>query len=118
MSDGSTAEERLVKRVIARFRCSHCNRQHCFENVNVMAKYDTVWIIGVDCDDCHRAGMFVVSLRKDSSLERVTDLTEQEQERFLEATSVGPEDVDGIRTFLRDFKGNFSGIFGSDASSG
>lgn len=112
MPDSPGAEERLVKRVIARFRCSHCNRQHAAENVNVMGKYDDVWIIGVDCDECRRPGMFVVSLRKDSSLEGVTDLTDEEQERFLAATSVESSDVEGIRSFLADFRGDFSRLFG------
>jgi len=78
----STAEERLVKRVIARFRCEHCNRQHTLENVNVMGKYEAVWVVGVACDGCQRPGMFVVSMRKDSSFERVTDLTE-ERDRYV-----------------------------------
>ncbi len=108
----STAEERLVKRVIARFRCEHCNRQHTLENVNVMGKYEAVWVLGVACDGCQRPGMFVVSMRKDSFFERVTDLTEEEQERFVEAQSVDADDVEGIKAFLRDFRGNFSHIFG------
>ena len=106
------AEERLVKRVISRFRCSHCNRQHSAGNVSVMGKYDEVWIIGVSCDGCKRPGMFVVSLRKDSSVDAVSDLTDQERDRFLAASKVGADDVDGIRAFLHDFKGDFTTIFG------
>lgn len=110
-NDVESAEDRLVKRVIARFRCAHCNRQHDPANVAVMGKYETVWIIGVDCDECHRPGMFVVSLRKDSSLEQVTDLTEEEQDRFLAKASVDAGDVEGIRAFLAEFKGDFSQLF-------
>lgn len=112
MADKSTAEERLLRRVIARFRCEHCHRQHAMANVSVMGKYDSVWIVGVDCDGCQRPGMFVVSIRKDSSLDVVTDLTDDEQERFLAARSVDVKDVDAIREFLRDFKGDFGSIFG------
>ena len=118
MADSSIpgAEERLVKRVIARFRCSHCNRQHNAENVDVMGTYeDGVWIIGVECDGCQRPGMFVVTMRKDSSLDLVTDLTDEEQERFLSARSVDCKDVEGIRSFLKDFRGDFSRMFGRDA---
>ena len=112
MADSSSpAEERLVKRVIARFRCSHCNRQHSTDNVSVMDRYDAVWIIGVDCDECHRPSMFVVSLRKDSSLDRVTDLTDGEENKFLSARSIDDRDVEGIRTFLQDFKGDFGSLF-------
>jgi hypothetical protein len=114
----SPAEERLVKRVIARFRCEHCNRQHAIENVSVMGKYDAVWVVGVACDGCQRPGMFVVSMRKDSSFDRVTDLTDEEQERFLVTESVDVEDVEGIKSFLRDFKGNFSAIFGKRDADG
>ena len=106
------AEERLVKRVIARFRCAHCNRQHSPENVSVMGAYEErVWVVGVDCLGCQRPEMFVVSMRKDSSMERVTDLTEEEQERFVTAQTVDADDVEAIRGFLQDFKGNFSDIF-------
>jgi len=118
MADSSTptAEERLVRRVIARFRCAYCHRQHSTENVSVMGRYDSVWIVGVDCDGCRHAGMFVVSMRRDSFYERITDLTEEEQDRFLMAKSIEPGDVDSIRHFLEDFKGDFSAIFG-DAES-
>ena len=116
MADSSAAEERLLRRVIARFRCEHCHRQHAVENVNVMGKYDEVWIVGVDCDGCQRPGMFVVSMRKDSSFEQVSDLTEEEQERFLAARSVDSEDVDAIRDFLKDFKGDFDAMFGEQRS--
>ena len=114
MADSLTAEERLLKRVISRFRCEHCNRQHAAENVNVVGKYDAVWVVAVDCDGCRQPGMFVVSIRKDSSLDRVTDLTDAEQERFLVAKSVETSDVEGIRSFLEGFKGNFSDLFGPD----
>ena len=112
----SPAEERLVKRVIGRFRCAHCNRQHNPDNVAVMGTYeDGVWVIGVDCDGCRQPGMFIVSVRKDSSLEDVNELTEAEQERFLAARMVDTDDVDAVRSFLKDFKGNFSDIFKRDA---
>jgi len=77
-----------------------------------MGKYESVWVVGVDCDGCQRPGMFVVSMRKDSSLDAVTDLTDDEQERFLLARSVDARDVDSIRDFLKDFKGGFSDMFG------
>ncbi len=109
-----SAEDRLVKRVIARFRCAYCHRQHNAANVAVMGKYEAVWIIGVDCDQCHRPGMFVVSLRKDSSLDQVTDLTDAEQERFLARASVDADDVEGIRAFLAGFKGDFTELFKAD----
>jgi hypothetical protein len=113
MADNLTAaEERLLKRVIARFRCEHCHRQHVIDNVSVMGKYDAVWIVGVDCDGCQRPGMFVVSMRKDSSLDRITDLTDEEEERFLLAKSVDAHDVESIRDFLDGFKGNVEDLFG------
>lgn len=112
MANSPTAEERLLKRVIARFRCEHCHRQHAADNVSIMGKYDAVWIVGVDCDGCGRAGMFVVSMRKDSSYERVTDLTEDEQERFIHALPVDVTEVEEMRRFLAGFKGNFDELFG------
>ena len=79
-----------------------------------MGKYDDVWVVGVACDGCQRPGMFVVSMRKDSVFERISDLTEDEHERFLAARSVDVEDVEGIKSFLNGFKGDFSAIFGKD----
>lgn len=114
MPESVTPEERLLKRVIARLRCSHCHRQHAAGNVNVMGKYDSIWIVGVECDGCQRPGMFVVSIRKDSSVERVSDLTDEEQERFMRARSVDAGDVAGIRDFLKGFRGNFTAMFGGD----
>lgn len=104
-------EERLVKRVVARLRCASCRRQHAAENVDIMGCYGEVWIVGVNCPRCDRPGMFVVSVRKDSSLERVTDLTEDEQARFVGAASVEESDVEGMRHFLAEFGGDFNTIF-------
>ena len=112
MADSSTSEERLIKRVIARFRCEHCHRQHSLDNVSVMGKYEQVWVVGVECDGCQQPGMFVVSMRKDGSLEAVTDLSDEEQERFLAAKSVDVGDVDSIRDFLKDFEGDISDLLG------
>ena len=109
------AEEALIKRIISRFRCSGCNRHHLPSRVDVMDTYDDVWIIGVNCDYCEQPGMYVVSLRKDSSLDQVTDLTDEEQERFLGGAMVEADDVESIRAFLAEFKGNFSGIFGKSS---
>lgn len=111
MPELPSAEERLIKRVIARLRCSHCHRQHSADRVNIMGTYDEVWIVGVECEGCSQAGMFVVSMRRDSSYEQVTDLAEHEEARFLAASSISGGDVDQIRSFLRDFKGDFSSLF-------
>ena len=107
-----SAEERLIKRVIARFRCSHCNRQHVLENVDIMGKYDDVWVIGVDCEGCEQPGMYIVSLRKDSSVDIVTDLTDEEMARFETSRKVAAEDVSAMRSFLNEFDGDFSEMFG------
>jgi hypothetical protein len=119
MADSSVpaAEERLIRRVIARFRCAQCHRQHSATDVAVMGRYEAVWIVGVDCDGCRQPDMFVVSMRRDSSYERITDLTEEEQDKFLAARSVDAKDVDHIRDFLQDFKGDFGRIFGAPPDS-
>jgi len=107
-----SAEERLIKRVIARFRCSHCNRQHVVENVDIMEKYDDAWVVGVACEGCEQPGMYIVSLRKDSSVDVVTDLTEEEMARFEASQKVAAEDVSAMKSFLDEFDGDFSQMFG------
>ena len=104
-------EEALIRRIISRFRCEGCNRHHLPSRVGVMGSYDDVWVVGVDCDYCAQPGMYIVSLRKDSSLDIVTDLTEDEQERFLTTSTIKADDVESIRSFLAGFDGDFSGIF-------
>lgn len=111
-----TAEERLVRRVIARFRCSHCNRQHAVDNVDIMGKYDSVWVIGVECEGCDVPGMYIVSLRPDSSFEIASDLTEEERARFAAASKVAPEDVSAMRSFLDGFQGDVSRLLGDTPS--
>ncbi len=102
----------MIKRVIARFRCSHCNRQHILENVDIMGKYEAVWVIGVACEGCEQPGMYIVSLRKDSSLDVVSDLTDEEMARFDVSIKVAAEDVSAMRSFLDEFDGDFSEMFG------
>ncbi|MDE3075622.1 MAG: hypothetical protein KGJ86_09340 [Chloroflexota bacterium] len=106
-----SAEERLIRRVIARFRCSHCRRPHALGKVGIMGKYEDIWIVGVDCE-CAVPDLYAVSMHRDSSMERPSDLTDQERERFEAAARVGEADVEDIRAFLRSFDGDFSRMFG------
>ena len=110
-SSNDAAEEQLIRRVVARFRCPQCNRQRSATNVSIMGKYEAVWIVGADCEGCRQPDMFIVSMRRDSWYEQVTDLTEDELEKFLAARRVESTDVDGMRDFLQGFRGNFDSIF-------
>lgn len=79
-----------------------------------MGQYDDLCVVGVDCEQCHQAGMFLVSMRPDSSHQQITDLSDAEELRFLPAPSIDAQDVEAISSFLQEFKGDVSQLFNRD----
>jgi len=47
--------------------------------------------------------------------ELVTDLTEEEHEKFSEMAAVGADDVLDLHNFLKGFNGDFSRLFSEEA---
>jgi hypothetical protein len=112
MADFPTGQERLLRQLISQFRCTVCRRGFEREHVRVTARRDHVLILSVRCVRCRNQQVFWATLKDDGEQSVLCDLTADEEEKFAEMAPVGADDVLDIHEFLRDFNGDFRGLFG------
>ncbi|MGH2561771.1 MAG: hypothetical protein ACRDJH_22115 [Thermomicrobiales bacterium] len=105
-------------------RCSVCHREYGPDDVHVLSKKPDMWMMVVQCTDCH-ARSFVAAVLNDGdpdearlALRQLT--TETSSEMFDEApaeVSKGPPvsaiDVLDMHEFLVGFDGDFQALFSS-----
>lgn len=116
--------ERQIKRIVLdrMDRCSVCHREYGPDDVHVLSKKPDMWMMVVQCIDCH-ARSFVAAVLNDGdpdearlALRQLTVQASSEviDEVFEEQPSgppVTPLDVLDMHEFLNDFDGDFRSLF-------
>jgi hypothetical protein len=116
--------ERQIKRIVLdrMDRCSVCHREYGPDDVHVLSKKPDMWMMVVQCTDCH-ARSFVAAVLNDGdpdearlALRQLT--TETSSELIHESSTesiLGPPvsaiDVLEMHEFLADFDGDFRALF-------
>jgi hypothetical protein len=112
MAEFSASQEHLLKQLISTFRCSVCRRSFERDHVRVAARHDQLWIVSVRCGLCRNQQVFWVKLNDDGGGESVLhDLSYEEEEYFASMAPVTSDDVLDMHEFLREFNGDFRGLF-------
>jgi len=104
-------DERFIKRLVTHTRCTQCGERYEGENVRVLGHYSDLWFLSVYCPACHCQGLVAAVLQEGKRPELITDLTEEEYAKFREIAVVDADDVLDLHNFLKEFDGDFSGIF-------
>lgn len=104
-------EESLIKRLIASIKCGSCGQHYEEDNIDVIEHSDELWFLRVLCSSCHVKSLVAAIIREDEKVEVITDLTEVERAKFKDMDGVRVDDVLDMHNFLRDFDGNFPGLF-------
>jgi hypothetical protein len=102
-------QEDFVKKLISSLRCGSCGQSYREAGIDVIKHQEDVWFLKVLCPACH-AGSLVAAIIKDAGRLAVTDLTAAELEKFREAGAVDENDLLEMHAFLRDFKGDLTGL--------
>lgn len=129
-SFGFVPDRQIKKKVIDRMRrCGICHREFVPDDIKVVSRRPAVWTMVVECDECH-ARSFVAAMLQDGDptvarealqhLSEGRDLSLDEfdarQESVIEsAPAVDTDDVLDMHEFLREFAGDFSGLFESSS---
>jgi len=103
--------ERFLRELMKMVKCSTCGRRYAAADVNVMGRQGDLWYVTLSCSHCHAQAVVAAVLKERKVETPITDLTEEEQERFRESAPVGPDEVLDMHDFLKDFDGDFSRLF-------
>lgn len=104
-------DEGFVRRLVATIKCGVCSRHYEGGNVKILGHHGDLWFLSVYCSDCHSQGLVAAVIREGQLPELITDLTEEEYDKFREIDAVSDNDLLDIHNFLKDFDGDFSLIF-------
>jgi hypothetical protein len=92
-------------------KCSVCGQRYESGNINVLGHQEDLWFLRVSCSACHTQYLVAAVVREGRAPEVITDLTEAELDKFMNAGRVTADEVIDMHNFLRNFDGDFSQLF-------
>jgi C4-type Zn-finger protein len=110
MAIGSDEKREIVKHLIASIPCAVCQHSYETDDVHIIDHYDEIWVTAVECSHCGTKGL-VFAMIKEEEPEIISDLMSQEWTRFREMPRIDADDLLDIHEFLKDFDGDFIGLF-------
>lgn len=118
--------ERQIKRIVLdrMDRCNVCHREYGPDDVHVLSRKPDMWMMVVQCTDCH-ARSFVAAVLNDGdpdearfALRQLSTEAADEPPLAAEAAAGGPPvsagDVLDMHEFLKSFDGDFRALFAAD----
>ena len=125
--DNSNTSEKQIKRIVLNRmeRCTVCHRTFAPDDIQVLSRKDDMWMMVVECDECH-ARNFVAAVLGDGdpseaqlALRRLSQgYGDKEGIGANDAPPSGPaeppvsvNDVVDMHEFLRSFDGDFQKLF-------
>ena len=124
MDNPNTSEKQIKRIVLNRMeRCTVCHRDFVPDDIHVLSRKDDMWMMVVECDECH-ARNFVAAVLGDGdpgeaqlALRRLSQgFGEPEIAAETEAVvrpepAVSVNDVVDMYEFLKTFDGDFDRLF-------
>ena len=104
-------EENLIKRLISSIKCGSCGQHYEEDHIDIIEHSDELWFIRVFCSSCRVKSLVAAIIREDEKAEVITDLTEEELDKFRRVDGVGADDMLDMHNFLKEFKGDFPRLF-------
>jgi hypothetical protein len=104
-------EENLIKKLIASIKCGVCGQYYGEDNIDIIEHRQELWFLRVSCASCHTKCLVAAIIREDKKAQFITDLTEEELDKFKDADEVRADDVLNMHAFLKNFDGDFSHLF-------
>jgi hypothetical protein len=105
-------KENVIKQVMASLKCDVCRQPYEPDNVTVIGHQGDLWFLKVFCPTCHTQYLVAVVVKEGEAPEVITDLTEEELDKFKDAVGLTADEILDMHDFLKDFDGDFSRLFG------
>lgn len=107
MADDLSSQEHLLRQLIGTRRCQVCRRAFDRDHMRLTARHDQLWIVSVRCRLCRNQEVFWIT-PKDVDVESIVAA---EQARSAGRPVISGDDLLDMHEFLREFDGNFKGLF-------
>ncbi len=104
-------DETLIKKMITSIKCGSCGQNYHEDHIEVVERNDELWFLRVSCSSCHVRCLVAVIIRENAKAEVITDLTEEEVEKFKNMDGIKDEDLLAMHNFLKDFNGDIPRLF-------
>jgi hypothetical protein len=113
---GESYEKReLIKHLVASIPCAVCQHHHEPDHVRIVDHHGEIWIVAVKCTHCGTQGLVFAMIQDGEKPEIVNELTSQEWDRFRKMPQIDGDDVLDVHELLRDYDGDFVGLFEDEA---
>jgi hypothetical protein len=111
--DDGLAKHLFIKHLITNIKCAVCQSHYEIEDIHIIDHRDELWVMAVTCGQCHTRGLIFAIVREteEEESESVAELTPEEWIKFREMSQIDADDVLDMHDFLRDFDGDFVGLF-------
>ena len=107
-------KEGLIKVLMSSIKCGACGQHYEVGNIDVLGHREELWFLKALCSSCHTHCLVAAIVKEDKMPEVVTDLTEAELDKFVDMGVVDTDDVLDMHSFLKNFDGEFSRLFGQE----
>ena len=94
-------EESMVKRLIASIKCGVCGQRYAVNSVGILGHCENLWYLKAHCSACHTQSLVAIVIKEDGLPEPVTDLTEEELDKFGDTGVLTADDVLDAHNFLK-----------------
>lgn len=112
--DENSPEYDFVRQLLENISCVVCSAEYDADDVAIMSEQEELWMLMVSCHHCQTQGIILAMLKDDEHIELLTDLTADELEAVKGLPAISGDDVLDACQFLRDFDGDFVGLFEED----
>jgi hypothetical protein len=106
--------EAFLRKLFSKVSCGVCGQKYDAANIRILDEEDGLWVLSVHCSSCGTQGLIAAVVQEGNITDVITDLTEDEYERFKKYGAVGMDDVLEMHSFLKEFDGDFSSLFSED----
>ena len=105
-------EERIVKKLMTSVKCTSCGQKYEMRDVKIIGNHGALYFLQVTCSSCHSRYMITAVVNDKKNADIVSDLMDEEFTKFNQAAAPNTNDVLDMYAYLKDFDGDFSGLFG------
>ena|SRR5207248_1775094 len=106
-------QERIIKRYILSSvtRCQACHHHYDASCIQILSRDDDFWLTMVVCPRCRSRGLVAAIVKEQTPARPLSDLTDEERDRFRKADPITTDDVLSIHDDLDHFDGDFTTLF-------